>query len=282
MSGFKRMISEGSVGPSYKRQRSAPTSKRTFKSDRYGKAKGGFAKAVKKVIQQTAEKKTAEFTQTDKMLYGYNATGTAWLDSIMPVTPYGASLAINQGVGDSARVGNKITISKLRFKGMIVPLGYNATTNAGPEPQFVKMWLFYDKENPATIPQPGSDFLQANGTASALTGTASDMFAQVNKDRWVVKYEKVFKLGFAQYGGTGTSAAFQSFANNDFQLSHEFDIDILPMIPKNYIYDDNNAIPETRGLFCAFEVVNCYGTTNSAASIKAEVHFQQLLEYTDI
>lgn len=245
-------------------------------------AQTAVAKTVRKVLQQQAEKKMAEFTQEEKLLYAYNASAGAWAASIMPVTPYGGSLSIAQGTGDSARVGNRIRISKLRFKGMIVPLPYNATTNAGPEPQYVKMWLFYDKENPTTIPSPGSDFLQLNGTSGALTGTVSDVFSRVNTDRWVVKHEQVFKLGYAAYGGTGTSASYQAFANNDFSLACEFDIDILPMIPKHYIYDDNTTSPETRGLFCAFEVVNLNGNTNAAASVKAQVHFQQLLEYTDL
>lgn len=253
----------------------------TYKSARYAPLKTAFARNVRRVLHREMEKKTSQYRQVDKALYGYNATGTAWADSIFPVTPFGASLIINQGVGDGGRVGNRIKITHLRFKGVVVPLAYNATSNVTPEPQYVKMWLFYDKENPTILPTPGSDFLQDGSTSTALTGTVSDVFAPVNSDRWVVKHEQVFKLGFAGYSGTGVNAGFQSFANNDFSLACEFDIDVMPMIPKTYIYDDNSAIPETRGLFCAMEVVNCYGSQNGAATIKAEMHWQLDMKYTD-
>jgi len=239
-----------------------------------------LAKTVRRIVADQAEKKSDQFTLDGKYLYAYNSA--AWAASIFPVTPFGASLQINQGVGDGNRVGNRIKLSKLRFKGMIVPTGYNATSNPSPEPQLVKMWLVYDKQNPTVIPLPGTDFLQAGGSANALTGTATDVFARVNSDRWVVKMEKTFKLGFAAYNGTGTSAAFQSLTNNDFRLCQEFDFDILPYVAKTVVYDDNSSLPETRGLFCVIEVVNIFGNSNPAAAIKAEMHYQLDMEYTDM
>lgn len=277
---FYASVSQDDEGSSLSRRRTSTPKK--YSRGRYAPLKQtSVAKTVRKVLEQQAEKKKSQYTETDKLLYAYNA-GAPWTSGIFPVTPYGASLQISQGVGDGGRVGNRIKISKLRFKGMIVPTGYNATSNSAPEPQFVKMWLLYDKEAPNTIPAPGTDFLQAASSSNALTGTASDMFARVNTDRWVVKYEKVFKMGFATYGGTGTSPAFQSLTNNDFKLSNEFDIDLMPYIAKHVTYDDNTSIPETRGLFCVMEVVNIYGNTNPAASIKAEMHFQLDMEYTDL
>lgn len=242
--------------------------------------KNVLAKTVRRIIQQQAEKKRVQFTQEDKLLYAYNSA--SWGASIFPVTPYGASLTVNQGVGDGSRVGNRIKLAKLRFKGMVVPTGYNATTNPNPVPVVVKMWLLYDKENPNIISVPGSDFLQNGNSSSPLSGTIPDAFATVNSDRWVVKAEKTFKLGFAAYGGTGTQPAFQSTTNNDFKLMHEFDMDVLPLVPKTVVYDDNTSIPETRGLFCVIEVLNIFGSQLPVAGALAEMHYQLEMEYTDM
>ena len=242
--------------------------------------KNALAKTVRTIIQQQAEKKRVQFTQEDKLLYAYNSA--SWAASIFPVTPYGASLTLNQGVGDGSRVGNRVKLSKLRFRGMIVPTGYNATTNPNPVPVAVKMWLLYDKENPNTISPPGSDFLQNGNSSGPLQATITDSFASVNSDRWVVKAEKIFKLGFSAYGGTGTQPAFQSTTNNDFKLMHEFDMDLLPLVSKTVVYDDNTSIPETRGLFCVMEVLNIFGSTLPVAAALAEMHYQLTMEYTDV
>jgi len=276
----------GDVTPSigFKRPRGATKLRvrKTYKSGRFATVQSAFARNVRKVLQQEAEKKKVQYYEVDKFILAYNCTAATWQSSIFPVTPYGASLTINQGTGDGGRVGNRIKINKLRLKGAFTPTAYSAGNNATPQPLMVRMWLLYDKENPTIIPTPGNDFIQNGGAAQTLSSTFSDMISIVNSDRWVVKYDQTFKLGFAGYAGTGTSAVFQSFANNDFQLIQEFDIDVLPMIPKTYVFDDNSAIPETRGLFMVIEAVPTTGLAPATTLIGAEMHFSLNLEYTDM
>jgi len=255
--------------------------KRSYKSGRYAKAKTAFARNVRKVLQQTAEKKKSQYYEVDKFVLAANCTAASWLNTIFPVTPYGASLIIQQGTGDGSRVGNRIKATKLRLKGAFTPTAYSAN-NPFPEPMMVRMWLLYDKENPTIIPGPGSDFIQFGGATQGLQSTFADMISVVNSDRWVVKYDRTFKLGFAGYSGTGVQPAFQSFANNDFSLVQEFDIDVLPMIAKNIVFDDNTGIPETRGLFMVIEAVKTTGTAAAATLIGVEMHFSLNMEYTDM
>lgn len=255
---------------------------KTFKTARYAKAKSAFARNVRKVLEQEAEKKQIQYYEANKFLVAYNATAVTWQSTIFPVTPYGASLTINQGVGDGYRVGNRIKIHKLRLKGLMCPTPYSVGNNPAPEPCMVRMWLMYDKENPNIIPSPTADFIQFGNTSQPLQGTMQDMVSKVNTDRWVVKYEKLFKVGFATYGGTGTTAAFQSFTNNDFKLVNEFDIDLTDMVPKTYVFDDNTSIPETRGLFMVFEAVPVNGIAPATNIIPVEMSFSLDLQYTDV
>jgi len=266
--------------PVAKRARIA--AKKGYKTGRYKVAKGGFAAAVKKVIQSEAEKKKVQYYEVDHPVVAYNHTTVSWGSTIFPVTPYGASLTINQGTGDASRVGNRIKVHKLMLKGAFTPNGYNASSNPTPSPMMVRMWLLYDKENPHIIPSPTTDFIQNGASSQALSSSYLDMMSEVNADRWVVKYDRVFKVGFGTYGGTGTSAAFQSFTNNDFKLINEFEIDVTDMIPKTYVFDDNAAIPETRGLFMVCEAVTTTGLTANLATNAVELHFSLKLEYTDL
>lgn len=274
------------VSPTFssKRIKASPkeASAKTFKTARYAKAKSAFARNVRKVLEQEAEKKQIQYYEANKFLVAYNATAVTWQSTIFPVTPYGASLTINQGVGDGYRVGNRIKIHKLRLKGLLTPTPYSVGNNPAPEPCMVRMWLLYDKENPTIIPQPAGDFIQFGNTSQALQSNMQDMVSRVNTDRWVVKYEKLFKVGFATYGGTGTTAAYQSFTNNDFKLVNEFDLDLTDMVPKTYVFDDNTSIPETRGLFMAFEVVPVNGIAPATNNIPVELSFSLDLHYTDV
>lgn len=272
---------------SAKRPRSSETSVRRYrnkvpyKTNRFGKASGAFAKKVKAVLQREAEKKQVQYYATDHLLVSYNYTG-GWANYIFPVTPNGATLTISQGAGDSGRVGNRIKIASAKFRGIMFPTAYNVTSNPTPLPYMIRVWLLYDKENPSTVPNPGSDFLQLGGSSLALSGTVADMIATVNSDRWVVKYDKVFKLGFADYSGTGTNAAFQSATNNDFKLVNQFEIDFTKMIPSTYVFDDNTSNPETRGLYFVAELVGITGAAISTAVIGAEMHYSVDIRYTDL
>lgn len=277
------LLSPSQLASKYARKaKKSPGDRVKYKTGRYAVATGAFAAAVKKVIQHEAEKKQVQYYEANRFIVAYNATASPFASSIFPCTPYGASLTINQGTGDAARIGNRIKISKLRLKGMFTPTPYSLANNATPEPMMLRMWLLYDKENPTAIPVPAADFIQFGNAAQALTSTVQDMVAKVNNDRWVVKYDKVFKLGFSTYGGTGTSAAYQSFTNNDFNLVQEFDIDLTDMVPKTYVFDDNTSIPETRGLFLVVEAVPVNGVAPGTNLIAAEMTFSLDLEYTDL
>lgn len=255
---------------------------RTFKSDRYSKAKGTFAKKVKMVIQKEAEKKQANYTVIDKPIVAYNNTNVGWASTIVPVSPNASYLAISQGTGDGQRVGNRIKIASLKLKGILHPRAYDASTNVQPVPQFVRVWLLYDKQDPNAVPAPTNDFLQSGSTTTSLSSTVGDVISEVNRDRYVVKYDKIFKVGFATYNEAGVAQTFQNFANNDFKLTQMLEIDITSMIPSTYVYNDNNSSPETRGLYLAMESVTTTGSAQTVLTIPMEMSFNLELKYTDL
>jgi hypothetical protein len=175
----------------------------------------------------------------------------------LPVSPFAGFAQIDQGTGVSGRIGNNISLKRVTLNLIFYPLPYNATTNARPRPQEVKMWLLYDKESPTSIPQIGNDFIDLNNSSIALSGTLIDMMSSVNKERYIVKYSKVFKLGYSSYeGATSDSNNSQEFANNDFKLNQKFSKDITKYLVQNVKYNDTNADPTSRGLFILFESVN--------------------------
>jgi len=234
---------------------------------------------VKKAIARNVENKTNNYLSTGTSIYPSNSA--SFLSSIIPLSPYPAFIDIDQGPAQGERIGNKIKIKSLRLKGVMYPRGYSATNNLTPQPVQVIFWLLYDKQNSTIIPAPGADFLQFGNASIALQNDLVDCWAPVNTDRYRVLKKKVFKLGFADYSGTGTNVVSQSYTNNDFSLNKTFSINLTDYVIENVKFNDNNTSPTTRGLFWMFTAVNALGTNMSATTIPASMQWNLSCDYED-
>jgi len=238
-------------------------------------------KICNQVISSNLENKVSQFYEDLQVIYPVSNTG-GFANSVIPLTPYASYCQIQQGVGQTARIGNRIKIKSIRFKGIVFPLPYDATTNAIPKPVQVIMWIFHARETPTEITAPNNTFLDLNNGAQALSGTLYDSIAEVNTDKWVLHKRKVFKVGFADFDTTtGGSTGYGYFANNDYKFSSKFSVDITKYCVKHVKFNDNNSTPTTRGVFCVFQAVNATGTAISSAYEPAAVAYTISTKYED-
>jgi len=250
--------------------------KRSFRKKRGGK---GLARIVKKLVRRQMETKTFQEYQNTTKVYASNHASYA--ASVIPVTPFGTYVDIQQGLGQGGRIGNRIDLVSLRFSGILTPRPYNATFNTAPSPKNVIMWVFGDKDIPTNLPTQGTDFLQLGNGSQGLTNTLTDMMAPVNLDRYRLWKRKVLKVGFASYGGTGVNAGYQSYTNNDYHLNRRVSLNVMPYAIKKVHYDDNDVNPMTRGVFVIFQVLNADGTSAGATNEAMDLTYTISAKYKD-
>lgn len=230
------------------------TTKRRFAKKRSMKRsvkRPALKKMIRREISRNIESKTVQHYDYDQRLYGVNNVSFQ-TDNIFPLGPDPGSLIVTQGVTQSQRIGNVVKTKKLMFKGTFVPLPYDGTFNPQPQPVQLTMWIFYDKTNPVAVPTPtaSNDFFQNGAASKGFQNDLTDNWSPVNTDRYRVLLRRNFKLGFAQFAGSGASVTNQNFANNDFKLNCNFSINLTKYYPKMVKFNDGTTTPTTRGLFC--------------------------------
>jgi len=205
---------------------------------------------AKQVFNKMTESKYSRYNfQTFPRYY----LDVAWqTNNVAPILPYSGFLNCAQGTGQHQRIGNKIRVHQLRMKGVVRMSGYNATVNPTPAPHMVQLWILQDKSNPDALPVALPEFFASNAADTAPSGGLLDYSYDVNEDRWRVAYQRTFKVGFADASGTGTSAANQSYTNNDFQLVIPYDIDLTKCVSPVLSFDDtDNTCNSAKGHFYA-------------------------------
>lgn len=242
-------------------------------------------KMVKREIARNVENKTFQVFDDNYDILPSNSPG--FDANIIPVTPYsGAFLTISQGLGQGQRVGNRIKVKKLTFKGCVYPKAYNVTTNPTPAPVQIKFWFFYDKEEPQAIPTPqtSGDFLQFGNTALGLGNRLFDQMAPVNTDRYRVLTTRTVKVGYSTYGGTGATGSLPlqgNLSNNDFKMNANVSVDLMPYIVKDVVFRDAATTPTTRGVFMMAQAVYANGSPLASTTIPAEMNWMSDLEFED-
>lgn len=257
--------------------------RKAFKSNRKTVKKPTIKKMIKTAIHRTIENKSRqEIVTTAKTLYSANSA--ALLDgSIIPLTPFATSLQVDQGVGAANRVGNKINLRKLTFKGTIFPQPYDGVFNVSPQPLQVKLWIFYDKRDPTIKPTPAAqgNFFQNDNSTTTFSNNLSDLWKPINTDIYRVVATKMFKLGNAINTSSGTNAAASDWTNNDFKYNCNFSIPLTKHCVKNIKFNDNNSNPTTRGLFAMFQCVYASGGAVSSGQILAKMYYMLDMEFED-
>lgn len=244
-------------------------------------ARKTVAKVCKKVITDMAEKKTVRYSWS-KSFGAYNTT-TWSLDAIYPLTPQASFTDIAQGTGQGQRVGNRITARRLIFNGIMNAEGYNATTNAGPQPLEVMMVIFRNRSDPNTFTTNLTNFFQNGNGASSPNGTTTDTIFPINTDRYTVYYKRIFKLGFGEYNGTGVDNNNQKWSNNDYKLNQRFYVDCTKYINKVMRFNDTVNTPITPVLHVAFLPMRADGSGVSLATTSMmKVSANWTFDYFDV
>lgn len=116
---------------------------------------------------------------------------------------------ISQGTTQHQRIGNKMRIHAIRFRGVIT-LQPNISFSSG----MVRVLLVRDKQSNGTMPAV-SDVLEPTAAATTDVYAFADMD---NLDRFDIVKDKLFRVGESGYGVVGTSCAI---ATIPFKMSHK-------------------------------------------------------------
>lgn len=243
--------------------------------------KSSTVSLIKRTIGRMAEKKQMRYYGTGSTS---NYVESNWLSNgILPLTPNNAYMSITQGDGKSQRCGNSVVVKNYTLSGVVVPLGYNGTTNLTPQPLDVLMVIFKRRDGGSTLdPYMYNFYNSPNSSVSPGGSGAPDLLLPINKDRYQILYRRVFKIGFATNAGTGSQAQQQSHTSNDYKYSQRFRINATKMIPKVLRYQDSTNTPNCNITYIAFFAYDANGNTAAATDITFKWDLCQTLDYTDI
>lgn len=253
---------------------------------------------IRPVISETKEAKiTASFGLFSVISNNFG------IRMVQPVSLYPPSAGspeifgvyIDQGVGQSQRIGNRIQLTGCYVKGYITVSKYDYLTNPSCKPCFVRIYIFSMKESANLTDNQGAAvdlcqnrFFQNNNTAQGFTGTISDCSQFINTD--CVTLHKVInrKVGFevAEYAGTGATfitdnRPFQYFHNNEYKHNAFFKFSALKYMRKNIVYHDNSNVPSGRKVWMAFNLINPYGAVIPSVETPCSVNYTIRYRYKD-
>lgn len=236
-----------------------------------------LVKLIKKVIRRQAETKMANFQDGFEI-----SPANIGVNNIQPLTPYAlVGLSIGQGTGQGDRIGNRITVKSLVMRFIIFPLEYDILTNPNPTPQIVRIWFFSQKQSNVLLAANPPRFIQNGDTAASLTGTLIDMNRVINQDEYTYLAHRTYKIGYSNYGGTGTNVAAQSFTNNDYKLNIIGSINLTKLCPKIIKYDDTDNTPNSRLVMMLVQTVNADGSSTGSTDFKIGYNYDLTLKYND-
>ena len=251
-----------------------------------GKRRGLGVKAVKAiaraVVGENREKKLKQFTVTNYSLSPYNAgdqnlgINTVSMVCLSPNniagTYPGVDLSIQQGYDTDNRIGSRIEMKSGIARLFMSANIYDVNYNTAPQPMIVQVYIGYDRttgngQPSATLPE----FYEINGVSTAPTGTVLDTFRKINKERYVIFNRRTYKLGNAEYfgSGSGTSSTVgrQYYTNNDFKLTQRATFDYSKHLIKTVKYvNDGDTTPSTRQLWMWWVVSPMTGQTTGGSA----------------
>lgn len=253
--------------------------KKVLSKRRGGLMVRSFKKYIDKVVRANIENKV----QNTEYSTNFGAITNSSTMYVYPVTPYTGYMTIGNGVLQNNRVGNVIKTRRVMLNYVLRPNAYNVSSNAGPAPFEVDMFLGYVKQAPALIPQAGdyASLFQSGNTSIAPIGNLGDLISTINTDYWTIKKRWRHKIGFSANEGTGQNVGYQSFTNNDFKLNVVKKLDITRHVPKTIKWNDGVATPSTRGLFFFFQAVSSAGNVLAASQQPGNIEFWIEFNYED-
>ena len=257
--------------------------KTTAKTKARGKAKPkmSFNERVRKVIHGEAETKEKVVNIFDKSSIkgsGFKVSaGTATAGRHQPNLL--DTLAIAQGTNEEEREGNKIENCRLKIRGVVSSLPYDASINTNSLPFEVHMVAYKLKSD---ITNGGENLkVLPNNLTGEIDGTLINTMYPYNKDKYIMRKIKVFRMR-PLFQPTSTTAT-QDLVNpqsSNAPMFHRF-VETLD-IHKDLKYNDGSTIPSNDWCGIVFFVINADGTVNADADERAQITMDAILTYKDI
>lgn len=191
-------------------------------------------------------------------------------------------MALGTGVHQDQRIGNSVKTKSLTFRGVVGSLPYSAT-NTGQLPFEVHLLWFKRKKYDVAAVVPPADL--KHYATNSLMGVEPTLMSSVlpwNKDAYIIKAERVFRLRPLRVNATSNSINQQ---NSDAPQFHRFHVNIP--IKENLIFEDQSIIPSNEWLSFAAYVINSDGTVAFDGSTppqwqeRAYMSMDMVYRYTD-
>lgn len=218
-----------------------------------------FTKAVKKLIQSTAETKR---TSADPVSYTFNANNGAMS---APIDLPSQFISLAQGTGDGERVGEQVNTKKATLKMLIQS---NAT-----EASVLQVFIGYRKNSPGILPSAPNltdVFDDGAGTAPA-DGSLLSLMRSTNTDEW--RFFTYRKLKVGPSNATG-------MVNNDFPAYRKIYIDLTKHLGKLRYQDNTSQPPTNKHMYLFMNWVN--PATGTSSTNPPKVQFYLDYTYTDM
>ncbi len=279
-----------------KRTKRSVGAKRKMRSKRGGLGVKAVKDIARSVVTENREKKLKQFTVVNYAISPYNigdqvlGPSTVSLVCLSPNNIAGTSppadLSIQQGVDTDNRIGSRIEMKSGVARLFMSANIYDVTYNTAPQPMIVQVFIGYDRttgngQPSAALPQ----FYEVNGVSVSPTGNVLDTFRKINKERYVIFNRRTYKLGNAEYfgSGSGTSSTVgrQYYTNNDFKLTQRATFDYTKHLIKTVKYsNDGDTTPSTRQLWMWWIMTPMTGQTTGGAR-QVTLNMEACVKFTD-
>lgn len=213
-----------------------------------------FRKAVKRVLDSTAEKKIVRYNYSLTSVAGigyYNSVSWGLDNGLFVISPLNNRLDITSGTGQSNRIGNRIRTYSAMLNCVLLTQPHETNYNPIPKPMDVLVYIYKVKGGGNTVQNTLSGFYQNNNSSIAPTSSQLDTLLPVNLDTYTVLYKRMFKLGFATNTGTGSQNVYQNYTSNDYKRTCRFRVNLTKLLDKVYRFDDTTDTPTNSLLYMA-------------------------------
>jgi len=248
---------------------------KTVAEKRRSKSQGTVARReLKKLLDSRCERK-----------YIISRGGNIAITTSVGVTPYALSLlpSLATGANRHTRIGNDISVKKIKIVGRVNLLPYNATTNPVNAPIAVKMWVLssaaYNEIGAFSGTPAATAFFKSDTTPAGMAGTVNDLTQDVDDENFKVYAMKTIELGLTSATNTHPSTSVQAFDNSNF--SAPFAFDVTRYFPKlKYNDTSSSSIPTNRNCWLVIQPVSLDGQSLSVTPV--EIHYTLTAEWIDL
>ena len=173
---------------------------------------------------------------------------------ILPLTPL-----ISQGLGPSARIGNKINLLSANLSFVINLIPYNVSTNPACTPVMFR-WMLITQLNSNGSVLSLSNFFQVNNSSIAIQGNQMDLILKVNDELFKVHKQGQFRLGASSNSITYPASASIAMEAGKYSLQKR--IYFNKYLHKKINYDDTVVTPTNTNLWFVLFPVYANGSSN--------------------